>query len=141
MASSEDLAKAHKAFFDEGIKIRTEVTGAAHVKRSLENVSEFGRPIQELATEVGWGNVWARPGLDRRTRSLLNISMLCALNRAHELGVHVRGAVNNGCTEDEIKETILQVALYCGFPAGLEGTRIAEAMLKNIKAEKEAGQK
>ena len=94
--------------------------------------------MQDMTTEVGWGILWARPGLERKIRSLLNIGMLCALNRSTELAVHVRGAVNNGATEVEIRETIMQAAIYCGFPAGLEGIRVAEAVLNKIKEEKEA---
>ena len=75
--------------------------------------------MQDLATEAGWGMIWARPGLERKTRSMLNIAMLCALNRIHELAVHVRGAVTNGVSEEEIREVLLQVAVYCGMPAGL----------------------
>lgn len=143
MADSTEnkVAEAHKTLYDQGFKIRNEVTGPEHVQRSLKNgSSDFARPMQELATEVGWGCIWARPGLDRKTRSLLNIAMLCALNRMTELAVHVRGAVNNGVTEVEIRETLMQVAVYCGFPAGLEGVRVAEGVLKSIRAETHASQ-
>src|SRR5262245_61192341 len=112
--------------FERGLRVRREVLGAAHVDRSLAQVTEFSRPVQELVTEYCWGEVWNRPGLDRRTRSLLNLAMLTALNRMHELGVHVRGAVANGCTEEEIQETLLQTAVYCGVPAALESFRVAE---------------
>ncbi|PRZ42323.1 4-carboxymuconolactone decarboxylase [Antricoccus suffuscus] len=121
--------------FDAGLEVRKEVLGAAHVERSMANVSEFSRPIQEWVTACGWGTAWARPGLDRRTRSLLNLGMLTALNRMHEFSVHVRGAVRNGCTESEIQEALLQAALYCGAPAALESFRTAEAVLKEIQAE------
>ncbi|KAL2419842.1 hypothetical protein ABEF95_006405 [Exophiala dermatitidis] len=137
MTSSGDkvkVAEAHKILYDEGFKIRNEVTGVEHVQRSLQNgSSDFARPMQELATEVGWGCIWTRPGLDRKTRSLLNIAMLCALNRMTELAVHVRGAVNNGASEVEIRETLIQVAGYCGLPAGLEGVRVAEGVLKDLR--------
>ena len=114
------LEEAHKVLYDTGFAIRNEVAGPAHVQRSLaNNSSPFARPMQDLATEAGWGMIWARPGLERKTRSMLNIAMLCALNRMHELAVHVRGAVTNGCTEEEIREVLLQVAIYCGMPAGL----------------------
>ena len=86
--------------YDEGLAVRKAVLGASHVERSLGQVSEFSRPIQELVTEYCWGAVWTREGLDRRTRSLINLAMLTALNRSHELGVHVRGAINNGCTPE-----------------------------------------
>jgi 4-carboxymuconolactone decarboxylase len=116
--------------YDRGLEVRRDVLGADHVDRSLQNASEFTRPMQELVTEYCWGAVWSRDGLDRRTRSLLNLAMLTALNRSHELAVHVRGAVTNGCTEDEIRETLLQAAVYCGMPAGLESFRVAERVLE-----------
>lgn len=138
MAAPDKVAEAHKTLYDQGFEIRTEVAGAEHVQRSLQNgASSFARPMQDLATEVGWGCVWARPGLERKTRSLLNIAMLCALNRMTELRVHVRGAVNNGASEVEIRETLMQVAVYCGFPAGLEGVRVTEEVLKTIQGERE----
>ena len=91
--------------------------------------------MQELVTEACWGSVWTRPGLEKKQRSLLNIAMLCALNRSTELGVHVRGAVNNGATEVEIRETLLQAAIYCGMPAGIEGFKIAEKVITDMKKE------
>ncbi|KAK5193119.1 hypothetical protein LTR99_001775 [Exophiala xenobiotica] len=136
MASDEQVAEAHKTLYDQGIPIRTDVTGPQHVQRSLQNnSSDFARPMQELATEWGWGSIWTRPGLERKTRSLLNIAMLCALNRMTELAVHVRGAINNGASELEIRETLMQVGAYCGLPAGLEGVRVAEGVLKTIREE------
>ncbi|GGP00539.1 4-carboxymuconolactone decarboxylase [Nonomuraea glycinis] len=109
--------------------------GAAHVERSLAAVTEFSRPVQELVTEYCWGAVWTREGLDRRTRSLLNLVMLTALNRGHELAVHVRGAITNGVTEAEIQEALLQAAVYVGVPAALESFRIAERTLGELRAE------
>jgi 4-carboxymuconolactone decarboxylase len=121
--------------YERGLQVRREVLGAEHVDRSLHAASEFSRPMQELVTAYGWGAVWGREALDRRTRSLLNLAMLTALNRSHELAVHVRGAVTNGCTEDEIRETLLQAAVYCGMPAGLEAFRVAERTLQeNVAA-------
>jgi 4-carboxymuconolactone decarboxylase len=93
--------------YQRGLAIRREVLGEAHVDRSLAGVSDFSRPVQEFVTSAAWGEIWSRPGLDRRTRSLLNLVMLTALNRNHELGVHVRGAVTNGCTEGEIQEALM----------------------------------
>lgn len=122
--------KSHEESFQEGLQNRREVLGAEHVDRSLEQVSEFSRPIQEFVTEYCWGMVWGREGLSRQTRSLLNIVMLTALNRSHELGVHVRGALNNGVTPEEIQEALLQAAVYVGVPAALESFRIAEASMK-----------
>src|SRR6202012_1842342 len=109
--------------------VRSEVLGAEHVERSLQNASAFARPMQDLVTEYCWGAVWSRPGLDRRARSLVNLGMLTALNRAHELGVHVRGALNNGVTAEEIREVLLQAAVYCGVPAGMEAFPVAEGAL------------
>lgn len=121
--------------FERGLQVRREVLGAAHVDRSMAQVSDFSRPVQELVTESCWGDVWSRPGLDRRTRSLLNLGMLTALNRMHELAVHVRGAVNNGCTEEEIQEVLLQTAVYCGAPAALESFRVAEKTLREVRGD------
>ncbi|HET6870808.1 MAG TPA: 4-carboxymuconolactone decarboxylase [Solirubrobacteraceae bacterium] len=112
-----------------GLQTRREVLGAEHVDRSLAQATDFARPMQELVTEYCWGEVWARPGLDRKVRSLLNIAMLTALGRQHELEVHVRGAVTNGVTAAEIQEALLQSAIYCGVPAAMEATRTAEAAL------------
>lgn len=132
-----DNAAAHKALYDTGLKIRYEVAGAQYVDAALAGgSSDFARPMQELVTEACWGSVWARPGLERKQRSLLNIAMLCALNRGPELAAHVRGAVNNGASEVEIRETLLQAAIYCGVPAGIEGFKVAEKVLKSIKEEK-----
>jgi 4-carboxymuconolactone decarboxylase len=121
--------------FEAGLATRKEVLGAAHVERSLAAVTEFSRPVQELVTEYCWGAVWTREGLDRRTRSLLNLVMLTALNRGHELSVHVRGAITNGVTEAEIQEALLQAAVYVGVPAALESFRIAERTLGELRAE------
>ncbi|MCE0765796.1 carboxymuconolactone decarboxylase family protein [Pseudonocardia kujensis] len=121
--------------YERGLGIRREVLGSAHVDRSLGNVTEFGRPIQELVTRYCWGEIWDRPGVERKTRSLLNLAILTALNRMHELGVHVRGAINNGCTPEEIQEVLLQTAIYCGVPAALESFRVAERVLKEMADE------
>ena len=108
MANNFD-SKSHKEIFEEGLRVRRAVVGNAYVERSLESgSSEFARPMQQLVTEFCWGSVWTRPGLERQQRSLINLGMLTALNRSTELGVHVRGAVNNGCSEIEIRETLLQ---------------------------------
>jgi 4-carboxymuconolactone decarboxylase len=120
--------------FERGLQTRREVLGADHVDRSLERVTDFSRPVQELVTEYCWGEIWTRPGLDRKTRSLLNLGMLTALNRMHELAVHVRGALTNGATEEEIQETLLQTAVYCGAPAALESFRVAEQVIKEVRS-------
>jgi 4-carboxymuconolactone decarboxylase len=118
------------ARFDEGLEVRRAVLGAEHVDRSLEQASDFMRPMQELVTEFCWGAVWTRKGLDRRTRSLLNLGMLTALGKSQELGAHVRGALTNGCTETEIQEALLQAAVYCGVPAANRAFAIAQRVLE-----------
>jgi len=119
---------------DRGMQMRRQVLGADHVERSMANVSEFSRPIQELVTEYCWGVVWSDDGLEPKTRSMLNLAMLTALNRSHELGVHVRGALNNGVTEAEIQQVLLQTAIYVGVPAALESFRVAERVIKEYHA-------
>jgi 4-carboxymuconolactone decarboxylase len=106
-----------KETFDRGLAIRKEVLGAGHVDRSLSGADEFSRPYQELMTEYCWGAVWGRPGLSRKTRSLLNLAMLTALGREEEFKLHVRAAFRNGVTRDEIQEVLLQAMIYCGVPA------------------------
>jgi 4-carboxymuconolactone decarboxylase len=120
--------------FDKGLAIRRAVLGADFVDNAIATADDFNRPLQELVTQYCWGEVWGRPGLDRKTRSLLNLAMLSALNRPHEIKMHVRGALANGVTKDEIKEVFLQVAIYCGVPAAVDSFRIAK------EAFKEAGQ-
>jgi 4-carboxymuconolactone decarboxylase len=122
--------ETHEETYQQGLKVRREVLGADHVDRSLAQASDFARPIQELVTEYCWGVVWSRDGLERKTRSLLNLAMLTALNRPHEFGTHVRGALVNGATAAEIQETLLQTAIYVGVPAALESFRIADGILK-----------
>lgn len=122
--------ETHEETYQKGLQVRREVLGAAHVDRSVAEVSDFVRPVQELVTEYCWGTVWSREGLPRATRSLLNIAMLTALNRPHELGLHIRGALTNGVTADEIQEVLMQAAIYVGVPAALESFRIADAILK-----------
>ena len=121
--------------YNRGLVVRREVLGDAHVDRSIQNADEFSRPMQDLTIEYCWGAIWAREGLDRRTRSLLNLAMLTALNRSHELAVHVRGAVNNGVTPDEIREVFLQAAIYVGVPAGMESFRVAQRVLAEMEQE------
>jgi 4-carboxymuconolactone decarboxylase len=116
--------------YERGLATRREVLGADYVDRAIANATEFSAPLQELVTEYCWGAVWTREGIDRRTRSLLNLAMLTALNRPHELAGHVRGAINNGCSEEEIRETLLQAAVYCGLPAALDAFRVAEKALR-----------
>jgi len=115
--------------FEQGLKVRREVMGADFVERAFQGVDDFTREFQELVTRYAWGEIWTRPGLDRKTRSLLNLAILAALNRGHEFKGHVRGALNNGCSKDEIREVLLQVAVYCGIPAGVEAFRNAKEVL------------
>jgi 4-carboxymuconolactone decarboxylase len=122
--------------FEQGLAIRREVLGSAHVDRSISNATDFNRPMQELVTEYCWGAVWSRPGLERKTRSLLNIAMLTALNQHHELGLHVEGALRNGASSDEIREVLLQAAIYCGVPAAVAAFRTAtEAIARHQSTE------
>lgn len=129
----------NKELFDQGLGVRRAVLGDAYVDASLaNNTDEFARDMQELVTQYCWGEIWTRPGLSRAQRSLINLSMLTALNRSHELATHVRGAVNNGVSRDEIKEVLLQAAIYCGVPAALESFRVAKDVFKAMDAEAEA---
>ncbi len=119
--------------FDQGLAVRKEVLGSEYVDQAIENMTDFNRPMQELVTEYCWGEIWKRPGLSRKTRSLLNLAMITALNRPHELKLHVRGALNNGVTTDEIQEVFLQSAIYCGVPAAIDSFRVAEEVFKERK--------
>jgi len=135
-----------KQLFEQGLKTRRSVVGDEYVDKALANGStEFSRPGQEFITEWAWGNVWGRPGLEKRDRSLLNIGMLMALNRGPELAVHIRGARNNGLSELEIREAIIHATVYCGAPAGVEAMKIAERVLnemaENGERERELGGK
>lgn len=111
--------------YERGLAIRKEVVGAEYVERSLAQADEFTAPLQNLVTEYCWGAVWGRDGLSRGIRSLLNVAMLTALNRPHELKLHVTGALRNGCSPEEIREVLLQAAIYCGVPAALDSFRVA----------------
>jgi len=122
--------------FDTGLEIRKAVLGAEFVEKSFASADDFNRPMQELTTEYCWGAVWGRDTLDRRTRSLLNLAMISALNRPHELKMHVKGALRNGVTKDEIREVFLQVAIYCGIPAGVDSFRIAREAFADLDAGK-----
>lgn len=126
------MAEVNKELFEQGLKTRREVLGAEYVDNSIKNADEFNMPMQELVTQYCWGDVWNRPGLDRRTRSFLNLAMITALNRPHELKLHVRGAINNGLTKDEVKEVFLQAAIYCGVPAAIDSFRVAKETFKEM---------
>lgn len=118
--------------FENGLKTRREVLGGDYVDQSIAKATDFNWPMQVLTTEFCWDNIWNRPGLDRRTRSIVNLAMISALNRPHELKLHVRGAINNGLTKEEITEILLQVSVYCGVPAGIDGFRVASEVLKEM---------
>jgi 4-carboxymuconolactone decarboxylase len=121
-----------KETFDKGLAIRRAVLGSEYVDKSIASADDFTRPLQEIVTQYCWGEVWGRPNLDRKTRSFLNLAMLSALNRPHEIKLHVRGALNNGVTKEEIREVFLQVAIYCGVPAAMDSFRIAKEVFKEM---------
>ncbi len=116
--------------FDAGLKLRKEVLGDAYVDRSINNANEFNKPIQQLVTEYCWGDVWQREGLEKKERSMINLAMISALNRPHELALHVRGALNNGLTPIQIREVLMQVAIYCGVPASIDSFRVAMQIME-----------
>lgn len=125
-------APKNQALFDQGLATRRAVLGAEYVDASIKNATDFNIDMQELVTQYCWGDVWNRPGLGRKTRSFLNLAMISALNRPHELKLHVRGAINNGLTKDEVKEVFLQVAIYCGVPAAIDSFRVASEVFKEM---------
>jgi 4-carboxymuconolactone decarboxylase len=125
-----------KATFDRGLEIRKSVIGKEFVEKAFASADDFNRPLQELVTEYCWGAVWGREELPKKTRSFLNLGMLAALNRPHELKVHVKGALRNGLTRDEIREVFLQVAIYCGVPAAVDSFRIAREAFAEYEKEK-----
>jgi 4-carboxymuconolactone decarboxylase len=127
-----------KALFDKGLAVRREVLGAEYVDKSIAAATEFTRPLQEFVTEHCWGTVWTRPGLPRKTRSMLNLAMLTALNRPHEIKLHVRGALNNGISREEIAEIFLQAGVYCGVPAAVDAFRNAKEVFDEIDKQKKA---
>jgi len=120
--------------YDKGLKIRTEVLGEAYVAKALAGMDDFNRPLQELVTEYCWGAVWGRPGLSRAERSMLNLAMISVLNRPHELKAHLRGALTNGVTRAQVREVLLQVAIYAGVPAAVDAFRIARETFAELDA-------
>ncbi len=121
-----------RELFEKGLKVRREVLGNEYVDASLKNADTLTMPLQELITQYCWGEIWTRPGLDKRTRSFLNLAIMTALNRPHELKLHVRGAINNGLTKEEIAEVFMQTAIYCGVPAALDSFRTAKEVFKEM---------
>ncbi len=116
--------------FDKGLDVRREVLGSDYVDGSLAKANDFMMAFQHITTEWCWGYIWNRPGLDRKTRSIINLAMLTALNRPAEIKLHVLGALNNGVSSDEIKEVLLQATVYCGIPAGLDAFKVANGVLE-----------
>ncbi len=121
--------------YDDGMEVRREVLGSEHVDRATESATDFTRDFQQLITEYAWGTVWTRPGLDRRSRSLITLTALVARGHHEELALHVRAALTNGLTVDEIKETLLQTAIYCGVPAANTAFRIAQDVLEEASGD------
>lgn len=119
--------------FEKGLEVRRAVLGKEYVDKSISDADDFTQPLQELVTEYCWGSIWTRPGLPRKTRSLINLAMLTALNRPHEVKLHLRGALNNGCSKEEIMEVLLQTAIYCGVPAAVDSFRTAKEFLQESK--------
>jgi 4-carboxymuconolactone decarboxylase len=115
--------------FERGLRTRREVLGADYVDAAIARADDFSRPLQEHITEVAWDGIWNRPGLDRRTRSMINLAMLTALNRPHELKLHVKGALRNGVSAEEIREVLMQTAIYCGVPAAMDSFRVAREVM------------
>jgi len=122
--------RSHKERYDAGLKTRREVLGAEYVDKAMAATDDFGKPFVELLNTYCWNDVWNRPWLPRQTRSMLNLAMLSALGRTHELKLHINGALNNGLTKEQIREVFLQVAIYCGVPAAVESFRSAREVFK-----------
>ncbi len=122
-----------REMFDKGLEIRKAVLGAEYVEKSLNAADDFNRDFQNIVTEYCWGASWGRGALTRRDRSLINLAMLGALNRAHEFKLHLKGALNNDCTREEIKDTLIQLAVYAGIPAGVEAFRLAREVFTEVE--------
>lgn len=123
------MNEAERERYEAGLKTRREVLGAEYVDRALANADDFTQPFQEYVTIHAWHEVWNRPGLDRKTRSIVNLAMLAALGRSEELALHIRGALNNGVTPEEIREVLIQVGGYAGFPAAVQAFRTAQPII------------
>ena len=131
-------AKKSTDKFKRGLQVRREVLGDEYVRKALDSATDYNWPMQEFVTEYCWDEIWNRPGLSRKDRSLLNLGMISALGRTNELKAHVRGAINNGWTKDELREVFLQVAVYCGVPAGIDSFRTAQDVIDTIEQEQAA---
>ena len=124
----------NKALYEQGQKVRREVLGGEYVDNAAKNTTDFNRPFQELISEYVWGTLWSRPGLDRRTRALINIGMLTALGRTEEVKIYLRAAPNIGVSKEDVREVLMQTAIYCGIPAALDSFRVAEQMFRELDA-------
>jgi 4-carboxymuconolactone decarboxylase len=124
----------HNPMYERGLEIRKQVVGKDYVEKSIAAADDLTRPLQELVTEYCWGAVWGREGLSRSTRSLLNVVMLTALNRPHELRLHLLGAIRNGCSKVEIREAMLQAGIYAGVPAAVDAFRVAKEVFAEVDA-------
>jgi 4-carboxymuconolactone decarboxylase len=131
----QEIIEMSNEKYEKGLKIRTQVLGEAYVNRSIENADDFTRPLQEMVTEYCWGHVWGREGLSLKERSMINLAMISALNRPHELKLHVRGALRNGLSREQIREILLQVGIYCGVPAAVDSFRLAREAFAEADAE------
>ena len=125
----------HKERYDAGLKTRREVLGAPYVDKAMQGVDEFSQEFVELLNTYCWNDIWNRPGLPRKMRSVLNLGMLCALGKEHELKLHIRGALNNGLSREEIREVLLQVGIYGGIPATVDSFRLANEAFAEIDNE------
>ncbi|WP_338598328.1 carboxymuconolactone decarboxylase family protein [Sulfolobus tengchongensis] len=136
MGSLLDKDPELKALYEKGLEVRKKVMGKEYVERSLREATDFNKELQEMVTIFAWGLIWTRDEvIPRKIRSLINIGILSALNRQNELKLHIKGAIRNGCTEEEIKEVLLQVGVYCGLPAAMEAFKIAQEAIKEVKEE------
>lgn len=133
-ASADLTLNLSREAFRDGLAMRQRVMGSDFVERAFANADDFQAELQQLVTSLAWGTVWPRPGLDPKTRSMITVAMLVALGKRHELEGHLRGALNNGVTIDELKEMLLHSAIYCGFPAAIEGFRAAKAVIDQVQA-------
>jgi 4-carboxymuconolactone decarboxylase len=132
MSHQPDQNETIGQMFERGLKLRREVLGAEYVDNSIKNANDFMMAFQHATTELAWAYAWGRPTLDKKTRSMINLAMLTALGKAPEIKLHVRGAINNGLTVDDIKEVLLHATVYCGIPAGLDAFKAANETLKEM---------
>jgi 4-carboxymuconolactone decarboxylase len=136
MANIPDRPEYQSDLFKKGLAVRRDVLGGDYVDGSLARADDFNAAFQQMTTEVAWGMIWTRPGLPRKTRSMINLTMLAALNRGSEFRLHLRAALTNGVTRDEIQEILLQIGAYCGIPACLEAFKIATEVFKEVESGK-----